>query len=224
MYTLEISNSKKREDSKMLGGIVEKLVNRFLKEYIKNINTDISLMNGEITVKNLMLRDDTISNLLMLDQFNMKLITSFISHLNIKVPIKKIYKDPIQISLGSVVISLAFNYSTQVYVYFIFISYYEREKNEESKEKDRSRYKEIISKSVSQVNQIIDNDKDKSMFQKLQKKMQKNTNISLEKLKILIYDDQFCFIFKLKNLQIFQNKKDIDFGNPRKVRKSDAVI
>ena len=98
----------------MLGGIVEKLVNRFLKEYIKNINTDISLMNGEITVKNLMLRDDTISNLLMLDQFNMKLITSFISHLNIKVPIKKIYKDPIQISLGSVVISLAFNYSTQV--------------------------------------------------------------------------------------------------------------
>lgn len=91
----------------MLSGIARRVIMRYLSEYVKNLDTNLELLSGKLSLNNVMLREEAFGALLGLSDYNMRVITCMGTHMEISVPMTKLKTDPIEVSCESALFSIA---------------------------------------------------------------------------------------------------------------------
>lgn len=80
-----------------------------LSEYITNLEkSDFSLWSGTLDLKNVILNEDAMEDLVGFSGFNLKLSSSFIDKIHIDIPIRDFLSKPLQVKANSLYATLNF--------------------------------------------------------------------------------------------------------------------
>ena len=81
----------------------------FLSDFITNLEkTDFSLWSGTLDLKNLILKEQAVEDIVGFNNFNMRLSSSFIDKIHIDIPIRDFLSKPLIIKANSLYATLNF--------------------------------------------------------------------------------------------------------------------
>eukprot|EP01022_Parablepharisma_sp_SALTPOND_P000760 TRINITY_DN104_c0_g2_i1.p1 TRINITY_DN104_c0_g2~~TRINITY_DN104_c0_g2_i1.p1 ORF type:complete len:1755 (-),score=137.25 TRINITY_DN104_c0_g2_i1:18113-23377(-) len=180
----------------MFSGIAHKMIMRYLSEYIKNLDTKLELLSGKLSLDNIMLREQSLEELLCLSEYGLKLVTCMVTHFEVNVPITKFRTEPIMVICNSALISIASEFAVKG-------TYKAATKPGPKESPKKAAEPETDSDELLEEKSTLEN-------------IAESINGRCGNLKVLFYTKDHCFLIKLKDAHFVQNKKDWILGNPKK--------
>ncbi|CDW72550.1 UNKNOWN [Stylonychia lemnae] len=173
---------------------MQSTIQGLLSQYITNLEkTELSLWSGTLDLKNIILNEDAMEDLVGFSSYNLRLSSNFIDKVHIDIPIIDFLSKPMTIKANSLYATLNFISQDQ-------LDLIKKRRREEDKKQDNQ--------NLSQFNQALKvQDQEETILNSMRQKLTQNINIDLQKGKFILFSDQgFDLVLKIKNVHIVNNK------------------
>eukprot|EP00347_Sterkiella_histriomuscorum_P019704 403340607 len=175
---------------------MQKTIQGLLSQYISNLEkTELSLWSGTLDLKNIILNDDAMEDLVGFCGYNLRLSSTFIDKIHIDIPIIDFLTKPMIIKANSLYATLNFLNDSQMDQLI-------KRQQEENKKQKEGKLEMMRAQALLQSS-----DQEETILNSMKNKLATNINIELKKAKFILFSDQgFDIVLKIRNVSIVNNK------------------